>query len=562
MILGQVTKAGERLVATTELVNVEDGRVLSSSKAEGRTIEEIFTVAESLGQHARQALQRPTRAADETLASRLTDSVEAYRAYVRGESSFHRWEFQEAIEAFQEAVRIDPEFALAYYQLSVSLGWYGTEGWREAAETASRYADKLPPAYRNVVRAWASDSDEEKIRLLEAALVEDRQNKAALQAMSDIYIHNSKHLDLPRSVALMEDLMAIDPDFSLVYEHLALAHVLMGQTKRAREWLDRWEPKGLDQVRLPRAFLLAQERRFEEAIRVGLESSDAMAFEVYTGGAAILASRWDLARELIPPAEKYQEQLHIWRFHFRGINDAYQGSFASAEAAFPAGAVDPGVDYNLPGGASTAAAQSLAQLLSLKGETAGAQTEAERALAIHPDCPRCLYFAGLYALRNGKTSEGKKHLGRLKEVDAAGRSVVSDIYFDALQAEMHLATGKPGEARKLLERVVGSGKLLWDWYTTFSTSGAVFRDGLARTYMALGDKEKAVEALEALVESDWERVDHPVLYVRAFYTLGVLYSDLGDEAKSRDYFEQFLEHWGNADWDLPEIRDARARLKG
>ena len=45
MILGQVTKAGERLVATTELVNVEDGRVLSSTKAEGRSVEEIFTGA-------------------------------------------------------------------------------------------------------------------------------------------------------------------------------------------------------------------------------------------------------------------------------------------------------------------------------------------------------------------------------------------------------------------------------------------------------------------------------------------------------------------------------------
>jgi len=40
----------------------------------------------------------------------------------------------------------------------------------------------------------------------------------------------------------------------------------------------------------------------------------------------------------------------------------------------------------------------------------------------------------------------------------------------------------------------------------------------------------------------------------------LLYAERGDQTNSRQYLEQFLEHWGNADWDLPEVRDARARL--
>jgi hypothetical protein len=52
-----------------------------------------------------------------------------------------------------------------------------------------------------------------------------------------------------------------------------------------------------------------------------------------------------------------------------------------------------------------------------------------------------------------------------------------------------------------------------------------------------------------------------VLSVRARDTLGVLYGELGHEAKIRENFERFLEHWGDADWDLPEVRDARARLQ-
>ena len=53
---------------------------------------------------------------------------------------------------------------------------------------------------------------------------------------------------------------------------------------------------------------------------------------------------------------------------------------------------------------------------------------------------------------------------------------------------------------------------------------------------------------------------HPVLKVRAFYTLGTLYLDLGDRARGREYLQKFLDYWGKADWDLPEVRDARARL--
>ena len=127
---------------------------------------------------------------------------------------------------------------------------------------------------------------------------------------------------------------------------------------------------------------------------------------------------------------------------------------------------------------------------------------------------------------------------------------------------MDLEAGKPEEARELFEGLIASGRLLSDFYTHYyGSSGAAIRDGMARTYIALGEKEKAAETLEELLESGFERVGHPVLYVQALYTLGVLYSELGDEAKSREYFERFLEHWGDADWDLSEVRDARTRLQ-
>jgi len=36
--------------------------------------------------------------------------------------------------------------------------------------------------------------------------------------------------------------------------------------------------------------------------------------------------------------------------------------------------------------------------------------------------------------------------------------------------------------------------------------------------------------------------------------------ELGDVEAGQQYRESFVEHWGDADWHLPEVADARARL--
>jgi tetratricopeptide (TPR) repeat protein len=202
--------------------------------------------------------------------------------------------------------------------------------------------------------------------------------------------------------------------------------------------------------------------------------------------------------------------------------------------------------------------RSLAYLLDLKGDSLAARREAERDLALYPKGPYSLYLAGLFAIRAGDLPGGERHLRTLEQVASVARGPLVPHYRDALAAEIALARGRPMDARPLLENAVDSGKL---FYEGLHSPGPAFRDGLARTYLALGDKRKAAEALEALVSSRREGwSDSPVLKVRTFYTLGKLRLELGDRARGRELLEKFLMHWGKADWDLPEVRDARALL--
>jgi serine/threonine protein kinase len=151
MVVGRIARAGQRIVVTTELLGVESGRLLASQKAEGQSTGDIFVMAETLGSQVRRDLLRSSAAGAQAgaLAQRLTGSVEAYSAYVRGEGSFNRFEWKEAAEQFSKAVRVDPDFALAHYRLSLAAGWLGrdTES-TDAAERALALPQKLPPRSR------------------------------------------------------------------------------------------------------------------------------------------------------------------------------------------------------------------------------------------------------------------------------------------------------------------------------------------------------------------------------------------------------------------------------
>ena len=55
----------------------------------------------------------------------------------------------------------------------------------------------------------------------------------------------------------------------------------------------------------------------------------------------------------------------------------------------------------------------------------------------------------------------------------------------------------------------------------------------------------------------WHRA---VVYPRSFYLLGQIYEKMGNLKLAIDNYETFLDLWKDADDDLPELIDAKARL--
>lgn len=552
MVLGQVARAGNRLVVTTELVDVTTGRSLASQKAEGTSVADIFAMAEALSVEVRGEM----RASPETVPGMAsvaadaggppTQSTEAYRVYVDGEEMLNHGDFTGAAEEFREAVRIDPAFGLAHYRLSLAARLASDE--REAvaaADRAERFLDQLPTAYRDVVRAnahYQRGQYQAATALLRSALAKEPDQKEALYILSQIYLHSTRAPDPEGAAALMEKLLALDPDFYRVFDRLALSYALSGDMGRAKQKLERWKDKAPAAVESLQAVFALFENRPEDALALGQGFSWIQA-PLFEAGSAMLASRWDLAERTVtrPPDEFPDGSLRAWALRNRGDLYTYKGEFSKAMDAYrAAGAVASGpLHEGARSGVPASALQALAELLSFRGDPGGAKREAENALRLQPESPRNLSFAGRYALRAGDRTAAQRHLEKLDQI-ASGSGL---LYRDGLRAEFALAEGRPQEALSLLEPVVRSRHFLFDWASTYASAGAVWRESLARAYLALGEKEKARDVMADLVSSGVERLNHPVLYVRTLRDLGKLSIELGDAERGRELLKRFEGHW-------------------
>jgi tetratricopeptide (TPR) repeat protein len=566
MVLGQVAYAGTRLVATAEVVEVASGRLLGSSHFEGAGADHVFAMAEGLAGQLRVQLTGRPRAPNTagSLMRQLTPSTEAYRAYLRGGALLGPEHFEQRIEAYRQAVKLDPEFALAHYRLSLSLTEIHTAlpETRASAERAAALIDKLSPRDRRAVEGnllYATGRITQALPVLESALAQDPENKDLLNLLGECYLHSPRDADPRRAIEVLERVLTLDPDFHHVYHHLAAAYNIADEFARGRQRLDDWESKEPETVRHMRSLQLASEGRLDDSLRLG-EPAEGPGPIWLRSRIALAADRWDIVRSLL---EKHGDGplvapfLNQTRAHFH-VN---LGQLNRAEGAYRAlvpARLQP--DEGTGAAAGLALLHALAELLAMKGDSGAAQREAERALLVQPEGPFCLYIAGLFAARAGDLPSSERHLRKLEDVAKVARNPLVPHYRDALVAELALAQGRPIEAQRMLEKAVSSPTLRFE--ALQFQPGPIFRDALARSYLATGQKEKAVESLEALLTpgARLQTYAHPVIKVRAHYTLGTLLLELGDRARGREFLQRFLGYWGKADWDLPEVRDARARL--
>lgn len=125
---GSIQRVGDRIRVTVRLVRTSDGASLWAEKFD-ESFTNIFAVQDSISQRMADALTlRLTGEERKRLAKRYTDNTEAYQAYLKGRFYWSKWNrdaLQKAIESFEQAIKLDPQYALAYSGLADSYNLMG-----------------------------------------------------------------------------------------------------------------------------------------------------------------------------------------------------------------------------------------------------------------------------------------------------------------------------------------------------------------------------------------------------------------------------------------------------
>ena len=299
LVEGSVRRAADRVRVSTRLTDAPQGTVLWSEQFE-KQLKDIFDVQDAITLHVAGTLAaNVTRLEQQRALAKRPENLDAYDLVLRGRAALlrrSRSENREARELFEQALRVDPNYAAAYAWLGVAYRNMAALGWTEfpddmlaRAEEVARKALSLDPESAAAYRVLSSLHT---IRLqYELALVETDRALALNPSDSESHAARGNALlwmgRIDEASAQLEIAFDLNPNLSADDAFaLGLAYYLSRRLEDAVQFLEREALRNPDYIytsvllaaaygQLGRA---AEAQRMAEAVRRRLPTFDARNF--------------------------------------------------------------------------------------------------------------------------------------------------------------------------------------------------------------------------------------------------------------------------------------------
>jgi TolB-like protein/Tfp pilus assembly protein PilF len=403
---GSVQKAGDQVRVNVHLVNVQSGSQLWAETYD-RKLSDIFVVESEIAKRIAESLQATLTGREQrALAAKPTNNPEAYDAYLRGlafeaRSNYSSDALFKAIDFYDLAVRLDPNFALAWARLSgVHALLYSnrrdtTIARRDAAKAALENAQKLQPnapetlLFLGYYQYWVLHDYGMAKATFERVSKKLPGNSEVLYALAAI-ARSEGHWD--ESVAYWERGLALNPRNTALLTEVAFTYAALRQFPTAENLYDRALdilPNEVSIIALKASIYQAQGNLQEAAkllAQVNADTNSDVAVRIkltqwrlernYTD-----ATRWVQARQdrlrLVSGIDKGTKQLGNALVH-RVAGDNAQAKVFAEQAR---NTIEP-LRKEQPDNAFVAAA--LAVAYAILDEKDSALKEAERAITLVP----------------------------------------------------------------------------------------------------------------------------------------------------------------------------------
>ncbi len=225
LVEGSVRKAGNKIRVTAQLINASTEGHLWSSRYD-RNLEDIFVVQSDIAEQVADALRvRLLPSEKKSIEKKPTESTQAYTLYLKGRYYWNeRTEdgLVKAITYLEQAVEMDPKYALAYALLSDSHGLLANYGYvqskealplaRKYAEKALRLDDTLADAHTALASVlWDEWKLEESMVEQERAIELSPNNASAHHRYAVALMLTGKGQDAMREIRRAEELDPLSP---------------------------------------------------------------------------------------------------------------------------------------------------------------------------------------------------------------------------------------------------------------------------------------------------------------------------------------------------------------
>ncbi|MDQ3818960.1 MAG: protein kinase [Acidobacteriota bacterium] len=148
VLTGRVTERGDELWISVELVDAADNSHIWGEQY-NRKLSDILILQSAISKDISEKLrQRLTGEDEKRVTKRYTDNTEAYHLYLQGRYYLYKRRpeaFKKAVEYFEQAIKKDPAYALAYAGLADSYNAFGNfsvtsgiESFPKAEEAAAK----------------------------------------------------------------------------------------------------------------------------------------------------------------------------------------------------------------------------------------------------------------------------------------------------------------------------------------------------------------------------------------------------------------------------------------
>lgn len=534
VVIAAIDRVDSSYMLTARIVDAKSGGAIAAETRVANHRSDVIGAIDDLVRRLRRDIGESASAIarhDLPLPQATTPSLDALHKYADGVAAWNAGQRKAASELYEEAVRLDSDFALAHAALGGDYYWNNDRPNGDAHfDHALRLLDRLTDRERLSVRAAAASWRGNRLQAIE----------------------------------LRRALLAVYPGDRSAWGRIGYDYMRLGRAQEAiaalRMQLSRDSTDASDYINLATAF--KQLAAYDSSIRYYKH-----AFKLQPSWLTLENLNHEYGETLVS-AGKPNEARAVYDSMLVGdVDQQARGNRSLGLLAMVQGHYGEAIErFRQATLLSQAPHRELTEMrnrlfLASAEQEKGWRDSASAQIRIAYSLFRKAYFEPKFLAILGKALVRDGQLPLAVEVfDTLQRRVRSDnqsdrAYLGVLAGEVALAQGHPDSAVRALQLAYAND------------SSQYTQESLARAVAQNGDLLGSARLYESLAAQmgGWYGDEAEQYGLVAPVSAAETYARIGDQARVRSLYERFLSQWATADTDLVSMRTARAglgKLKG